>query len=67
VSVTVTFRGGTQRLTINQQKAPPIDGLFVSVGSFEFSDEAPGSVEFSNAGTDGHVIIDAVQWLPAGQ
>ncbi|MEY4686573.1 MAG: hypothetical protein RIR76_596, partial [Verrucomicrobiota bacterium] len=26
-----------------------------------------GHVEIANAGTDGYVVIDAVQWLPAGR
>ena len=36
----------------------------VLYGSFEFSAGQAGWVEIGNAGTDGHVIVDAVQWLP---
>ena len=60
--VQILHAKGTATVKVNQQK-PAIDGLFVSVGTFDF---APGkaSVTISNAGTDGYVIIDAVQWLP---
>lgn len=64
VPVAVFHGKGTTQLTLDQQKSPSIDGLFVSLGTFEFSKDLPGVVELSNAGTDGYVIIDAVQWLP---
>jgi hypothetical protein len=35
----------------------------VSLGIFRFEKGKGGSVEISNKGVDGHVIIDAVQWL----
>ena len=63
VPVKVKHAAGEKTLTVNQQKAPGIDGLWVSLGNFAFEDNS-GAVEISNAGTDGHVIIDAVQWLP---
>jgi hypothetical protein len=62
VPVTVRHSGGNAKTTVNQRKAPPIDGLFLSLGTWQFGGEAV--VEFTNTGTDGHVIIDAVQWLP---
>jgi hypothetical protein len=62
VPVVVHHRGGRAQATVNQRQAPPLDGLAVSLGTFEFGDSAV--VEVSNAGTDGYVIIDAVQFLP---
>ncbi|MGY8652546.1 MAG: FAD-dependent oxidoreductase [Verrucomicrobiia bacterium] len=47
--------------TLNQRAKPPIDGIFGSVGRYRFG--KTGIVTLSNAGTDGHVIIDAVRWL----
>jgi hypothetical protein len=47
---------------VDQRKPPPIDGLWISLGTFEFG-KGTAIVEVSNTGTDGHVIIDAVQWL----
>jgi hypothetical protein len=34
------------------------------LGVFRFHSGKQGSVTLSNAGTDGHVIVDAVQFLP---
>jgi hypothetical protein len=48
---------------VNQQETPPIDGHTRSLGTFSFTPDQPATVIISNAGTDGHVIIDAVQWL----
>jgi hypothetical protein len=62
VLVEVTHAGGVEKITVNQKKAPA-DGLFEPLGTYEFSGGA-ASVKVSNAGTDGHVILDAVQWLP---
>ncbi len=56
---------GTKTVKIDQKKVPPIDKLFVSVGKFEFPAGATATVEVSNADTDGHVIVDAVQLVPA--
>ncbi len=61
--VTVKLASGEKNLTVNQRKKPAIDGLWHSLGTFDLHDEC--AVEFTTKGTDGHVIIDAVQWLPA--
>ncbi len=63
VPVTVKHAAGEKAVTVNQRKAPAIDGLWVSLGTFTFAGKT-GTVEISNKGTDGHVIIDAVQWQP---
>lgn len=65
VPVEIQFAGGTKMQTVNQQAAPPIDGLFTSLGTFEFTADKPAVVSISNRGTDGFVIVDAVQWLSA--
>jgi len=52
---------GSQTVTVDQTVAPPIDKLFVSLGTFEFGREAV--ITISNTGTTGHVIVDAVQLL----
>lgn len=62
VPVTIQHADGVATATVNQQLPPPLDGLAVSLGTFTFRDSA--AVVVSNQGTDGHVIIDAVQWLP---
>jgi hypothetical protein len=61
VTVTVTHAGGTERVTIDQTKRPA--ELFVPLGTFDFA-AGPAAVVVTNAGADGYVVIDAVQWLP---
>jgi hypothetical protein len=62
VPVSIRHAGGLARATINERTAPPIDKTFRSVGMFRFGSEAV--IEISNAGTDGYVVIDAVQLVP---
>ena len=64
VPVTVHTRGGdVVKHTVNQRKPPPLDGTFVSLGVFEFDKAA--TIVIRTDGTDGHVIADGVQLLPA--
>ena len=64
VPVAIAHAGGTKTVTVNQKNDPPIEDSFVSLGVFDFTAEQPATVTVSNAGTDGYVTIDAVQWLP---
>ena len=61
--VTVDHQDGKSRFLINQSKKPSINGLFHSLGTFRFEADNVASVTISNEGTDGHVIVDAVQFL----
>jgi hypothetical protein len=65
VPVSIAHADGTAAVKVNQQKAPAIDKLFVSLGTFRFEKGKKGYVEITNRDVDGYVIIDAVQWLPA--
>ncbi|OWK36688.1 FAD-dependent oxidoreductase [Fimbriiglobus ruber] len=65
VAVKVIHAGEESTITVNQRKAAPINGAWVSLGTFSFEAGKTGYVEVSNAGADGYVVIDAVQWLPA--
>jgi hypothetical protein len=65
VPVTVHGVSGDKRFTINQKLKPAPEGIFHVLGTFEFDAGKMGWVEISNAGTDGHVIVDAVQWVPS--
>lgn len=49
---------------INQRKTPPIDGVWVSLGTYPFEKNGQAFVMVSNKDADGHVIVDAVQFLP---
>ncbi|MEW6303440.1 MAG: FAD-dependent oxidoreductase [Verrucomicrobiota bacterium] len=64
VPVEIHHAGGVKTVFVNQKTEPPIDGLFLSLGVFEFTPTQPAAVVVSNRDTDGYVIIDAVQWLP---
>lgn len=64
VPVTVVHAEGKGNLVVNQRQTPPIDGLFRSLGIFQFTET--GKVIIHTDGTDGHVIIDAVQFLRVG-
>ncbi len=65
VKVKVVSSSGSTIVTVNQKVKPPIDSLFVSLGTFRFTDQQVAQVSISNEGSDGYVIIDAVQWLEA--
>ena len=64
VPVTVTHGDEVIKATINQTKTPKIDNLFVGVGKIDVKAGDEATVIISNEGTDGHVIIDGVQFLP---
>jgi hypothetical protein len=61
--VEVRHAGGTKVVIVNQRERPPIDGLWVSLGTFDFALSEPASVSVSNEAADGFIVIDAVQWL----
>lgn len=64
VPVIVHHEDGTSRILVNQQETPEHDDLFTSLGIFPFSSGKSAVVEIKAIETDGHVIVDAVQWLP---
>ncbi len=62
VPVTVHHSEGRSGFTIDQSKSPGVDGLFHSLGRFRLP-VGPTRIEIGTAGTDGFVIVDAVQLL----
>lgn len=64
VPVTIRHADGTKIILVNQRKAPPLDGLFISLGTFSFAADQPAIITVSNDNTDGFVGADAVQLLP---
>lgn len=64
VPVRVTHAAGVAELTVDQRKTPEIDRLLHPLGRFMLRQNAPVVIEISNAGTNGHVIVDGVQLLP---
>jgi hypothetical protein len=64
--ITIFGADGEKELTINMKSTPPIDGRFVSLGEHRFEAAGQSFVIVANEGTQGHVIADAVQFLPLG-
>jgi len=64
VKVTVDVAGQATQVAVNQRRTPPIDKAFVSLGRFDLPAGKSCRVTISNDGADGHVIVDAIQFLP---
>jgi hypothetical protein len=67
VAVRVFHADGEKTVYVNQRETPPIDGRFVSLGKYRFE---PGNQWFVMVLTEkanGHVVADAVQFLPEEQ
>jgi hypothetical protein len=62
VPVAIHHAGGEAKAVIDQKREPAIDKLFHSLGRYRFDREA--TIVITNAGTNGHVILDAVQLVP---
>jgi hypothetical protein len=65
VPVVIHHADGETKVTLDQRKKPSVDALLEPVGTFRFEKGRAGYVEISNTGTNGYVVIDAVQWLAA--
>ena len=63
--VVVEFAGGKKTVRVNQRRAPTIEGLLVSLGRYRFEKSELAKVTIQTVGTDGVVIADAVQFVPA--
>lgn len=65
VPVTVTSADGGKTLTLNQREEAVIGGVPRALGVFRFDANSKATVVVSNKDTNGYVIVDAVQWVPA--
>lgn len=65
VPITIKHANGADRQVVSQRMTPEIDGRFQPLGRYRFEKGTAGSVLISNAGADGYVIVDAVQFVPA--
>lgn len=67
VPVTIMHADGEELIYMNQSTTQ-LKGLqFASLGTFRFEKEGQGYVMLSNAGSEGYVTVDAVQFVPAGE
>ncbi len=64
VAVTIFSADGEKTVHVDQRKEPDIEGLFVSLGQYTFERSSQGFVLLANEGTTGHVIADAVVFIP---
>jgi hypothetical protein len=64
VPVTVTSADGEKTVTVNEKQTPTLDKAFVSLGKFRFTADKLAVVTVTTEGTDGYVVVDAVQLLP---
>lgn len=62
VPVTIDHAGGSKSVSVDQRKANKAG--FVSLGRFEFKKDGPATVVITNTKTNGHVVADAVQFIP---
>ena len=65
VPVVVFGADGEVTIPVDMTKPPPIDGRFVSLGTFRFEKTGQSFVVVDTAETKGHVTADAVVFLPA--
>ncbi len=64
VPVTILHADGEATVTVNQRAAPAGGERLLSLGQFRFEKDGQGYVLVSNEGTDGFVVVDALQLLP---
>ncbi len=67
VPVMISSADGDFPMKIDISGEPPIDGRFLSLGEYRFETNGANFVMISNEGTQGYVVVDAVQFLPADQ
>lgn len=65
----ITIRGadGERTVTQNQREACLEDGIPRSLGVFAFAKGKSGSIEISNGGADGYVVVDGLQIVPEAE
>jgi hypothetical protein len=63
VQVTVQDADGAHTSFVNERKTPTLDRLFESLGVYSFDPARPATVTISCAGTDGYVVVDALQFV----
>jgi len=63
VPVRIDHAAGRSEVKLDQRRRPGIDRHFGAAGVYEFG--TTGIVTITNAGADGHVVIDAVRWVKA--
>jgi hypothetical protein len=63
VPVTMHYPGGSKTIMVNQKEKPRGHEIFHTIGTFTLPAGQDSFVEITNKGTNGYVIIDAVQFV----
>ena len=66
-TVIVEYHQGEKKILVNQQKKPDIDKIFVSIGKYQFDKNKSGYVIIQSGNSNGNVVADAIQVLPANE
>lgn len=67
VPVSIEHAEGTTTRKLDQRQRPTVGGLFEPLGRFRFESGRAARVTIGTAETKGHVIVDAVQFVPVDQ
>ena len=63
VAVHVFHTDGDSTVYVNQKKVPPIDDRWISLGKYRFEEGSQWYVMVTTEKANGHVVVDAVQFL----
>jgi hypothetical protein len=63
VPVVVFHADGEETIKVDQTEPPPIDGRWISLGTYRFEKNGEGHILISNTDTEDYVTADAVQFL----
>lgn len=61
IPVEMNINGQKNTITVNERVVPPIDGLFVSLGTIAVEKNA--TITIGTQDTNGYVIVDAIRWI----
>ncbi|MCY2974747.1 MAG: DUF1553 domain-containing protein [Planctomycetota bacterium] len=64
--VRISSADGETLVRVDQRIAPPEEAIWVSLGEFRFEKDGQAFVLVTNDESDGHVVVDAIQFLPIG-
>ncbi|MEW6360225.1 MAG: FAD-dependent oxidoreductase [Planctomycetota bacterium] len=64
VAVTILSAEGERTVSVNQREEPTVNGVPRALGVFRFNAGREGAVTISNAGANGFVVADGVQFVP---
>lgn len=66
-TITIRCSDGEKVVTQNQREACLEDGIPRSLGVYTFAKGKTGTIEISNAGADGFVVVDGLQLVPEAE